>query len=212
MAALSNFDVDWDRAPDAGVLTVLNSRGADAYGMVRLPRAPSALLELGYIANPAEAELYTDPAYVPAAARAIADAVETFLSGEEAGSPVTANRIFNPQRGVGRDQCVEPDLENSLYPEIVEVTPLAAGGDYSFIVTMSSAYDSPDRYADAWRVIGDDGVVYGMLEFDHEHSAEQPVIRALEGVAIPDAVDSVTVQGRDLVYGWGGKTVEADLP
>ena len=59
------FDVEWHRAPDAGVMTVLNTDGEDAYGMVRLPDAPSALVELGYIANPAEAELYEDPAYVP---------------------------------------------------------------------------------------------------------------------------------------------------
>ena len=212
MAALSNFDVDWDTAPDAGVLTVLNSRGSDAYGMVRLPQAPSALLELGYIANPAEAELYTDPGYVPAAAGAVTDAIETYLSTQDTGSPVAASRIFNPQRGVGREQCVEPDLEKSLYPDIVEVTPLANAGGYTFIVSMSSTYDSPERYADAWRVIGDDGVVYGMVEFDHENSTEQPVTRSLDGVAIPDAVDSVTVQGRDLVYGWGGETVEVDLP
>jgi N-acetylmuramoyl-L-alanine amidase len=212
MASLSNFDVDWDRAPDAGVLTVLNTQGGDAYGMVRLPQAPSALLELGYIANPAEAELYTDPAYLPTAAQAVTEAVETFLSSEDTGSPIVATRIFNPQRGVGRDQCVEPDLEKSLYPDVVDVTPLADGEGYSFIVTMSSTYDSVERHADAWRVIGDDGVVYGMLEFAHENSTEQPVTRSLDEVVIPDTVNSVTVQGRDLVYGWGGKTVEVDLP
>lgn len=113
MAALSQFDIDWDRAPDAGVMTVLNTDGEDAYGMVRLPEAPSALLELGYIANPAEAELYENPAYVPAAATAIADAIETFLTSNELGSPLVEGRVFNPARGVGRDQCVEPDLELS---------------------------------------------------------------------------------------------------
>jgi len=110
MSALGRFDVDWDRAPDAGVMTVLNTEGEDAYGMVRLPQAHSALLELGYIANPAEAALYEDPDYVAVAAAAIANAIEAFLESGETGSPLVDGRVFNPERGVGRDQCVEPDL------------------------------------------------------------------------------------------------------
>jgi len=110
MSALGRFDVDWDRAPDAGVMTVLNTEGQDAYGMVRLPQAHSALLELGYIANPAEAALYEGPDYVPVAAAAIANAIEAFLESGETGSPLVDGRVFNPERGVGRDQCVEPDL------------------------------------------------------------------------------------------------------
>jgi len=110
MAALDGFDVEWHRAPDAGVMTVLNTDGEDAYGMVRLPDAPSALLELGYIANPAEAELYEDPAYVPVAANAIADAIERFLTSDDDGAELVEGRVFNPQRGVGRDRCVEPNL------------------------------------------------------------------------------------------------------
>lgn len=110
MAALDRFEIDWDRSPDAGVMTVLNSEGEDAYGMVRLPQAPSALLELGYIANPAEAELHATVEYVPAAATAIADAIEAFLTSDAPGSPLVEGRMFNPGSGVGRDQCVEPDL------------------------------------------------------------------------------------------------------
>lgn len=110
MEALSRFDVAWQRSPDAGVMTVLNTNGDDAYGMVRLPEAPSALIELGYIANPAEAELYSSPEYVPAVATALADAIETFLTTTETGEPLVEGRIFNPNRGVGRDQCIEPDL------------------------------------------------------------------------------------------------------
>lgn len=110
METLSGFDVDWDRAPDAGVMTVLNSSGDDAYGMVRRPEAPSALVELGYIANPAEAELYATPEYAPTVAAAIADGIEAFLLTEETGAPLAEGRIFNPQPGVGQDQCVEPDL------------------------------------------------------------------------------------------------------
>ncbi|HJQ77028.1 MAG TPA: N-acetylmuramoyl-L-alanine amidase [Acidimicrobiia bacterium] len=110
MAALGAFDVDWDRAPDAGVMTVLNSDGRDAYGMVRRPKAASALVELGYIANRAEAELYATDEYAPAAAEAIADAIEEFLRTDNSGAPLVEGRNFDPQSGVGQDQCIEPEL------------------------------------------------------------------------------------------------------
>lgn len=212
MEALGPFDVDWDRAPDAGVMTVLNTEGEDAYGMVRLPEAPSALVELGYIANPAEAELYANPDYVPTVATALAEAVEAFLASEETGSPLVEGRTFDPARGVGRDRCIEPDLHAALYPHVIDVSVSASGSVYDFDVTMSSPYDSPGRYADAWRVIGDDGQVYGVRELLHDHANEQPFTRSLEGVEIPDTVASVTIQGRDQVYGWGGGVVEVNLP
>jgi N-acetylmuramoyl-L-alanine amidase len=212
MTALGQFDVDWYRAPDAGVMTVLNSEGEDAYGMVRMPDAPSALAELGYIANPAEAELYADPAYVPAVATAVADAIEDFLGSEATGSPLGEGRVFNPARGVGQDQCMEPDLEQSLFPDVVEVAVSGDRTSYTFDVTMSSPYDKPERYADAWQIIGDDGRMYGIRELTHDHANEQPFTRSLAGVEIPDSVKSVTIQGRDLLYGWGGGTFEAPLP
>lgn len=212
MAALSQFDVEWDRAPDAGVMTVINSEGTDAYGMVRLPEAPSALIELGYIANPAEAALYTSAIYVPTAAGAVADAIEAFLTSARDGAPLVEGRNFDPQAGVGRDRCIEPSLHESLYPDVLDVVVTGGDGSYGFGVTLSSPYDSEERYADAWRVVGDDGTVYGVRELLHDHAGEQPFSRRLEGLEIPETVERVTIQGRDSVYGWGGETVEVTLP
>jgi N-acetylmuramoyl-L-alanine amidase len=212
MGTLGQFDVDWDRAPDAGVMTVLNGDGIDAYGMVRLPDAPSALVELGYIANPAEADLYGDPAYVPAVAESVARAIEKFLTTSEAGSPLVDGRNFNPAGGVGRDQCIEPHLDEPLYPDVIEASVTGGRLAYNFVVTVSSPYETPERYADAWRIVGDDGVVYGMLELANDHAREQPFTRALAGVEIPATVRSVTIHAHDLVYGWGGQTVKLTLP
>lgn len=212
MEALGQFDVDWDRSPDAGVMTVLNPEGADAYGMVRLPDIPSALVELGYIANRAEAELYTRPEYVPTAAAAVADAVVAFLTTEDEGSPLVEGRVFTPNRGVGRDQCVDVDLERALYPDVIGVEVRPGAGVYSFDVTISSPYDTAQRYADAFRLIGDDGTVYGIRELLHDHANEQPFTRSLGGVEIPDTVRTVTIEARDQVYGWGGETIVVDLP
>ncbi|HEX6220068.1 MAG TPA: N-acetylmuramoyl-L-alanine amidase [Acidimicrobiia bacterium] len=212
MAALAPLEVDWDRSPDAGVMTVLNTEGDDAYGMVRLPEMPSALVELGYISNRAEAELYQTTEYVTAAAGSVADAVEVFLTSDDTGASLVEGRVFNPNRGVGRDQCIEPDLEAALYPDVLAAEVSRGSQTYGFEVTISSPYDSAERYADAFRIVGDDGQVYGIRELLHDHANEQPFTRSLGGLDIPDSVESVTIEARDLVYGWGGATVEVALP
>lgn len=213
MAALGQFDVDWARASDAGVMTVLNPRGLDAYGMIRRPETVSALIELGYIANPAEAALYSTPQYVPAVATSLADAIEAYLNTDDEGSGFVEGRVFTPGSGVGKDQCIEPDLELSLYPDVIGAEVVAEELDtFRFAVTLSSPYDSPQRYADAFRVVGDDGRVYGIQELTHDHATEQPFTRMLSGVQIPAYVSTVTIEGRDQTYGWGGQTLVIDLP
>jgi N-acetylmuramoyl-L-alanine amidase len=109
---LQRFDIPWTAARDAGVLTVVNSRGADAYGMIRLPQTPSALLELGYMSNPVEAELFATDEYLEVAGRAIADAVEAYLSTDQPGSGWhEPGRVFNPNPGLSQSSCIDPDLE-----------------------------------------------------------------------------------------------------
>lgn len=109
-AALGTFDVMWSAAEDSGVMTVLNSRGDDAYGILRHPETTTALVELGYISNPPEAELFATSDYPPVAAAAVADAIEAFLTTEESGSGFVEGRIFNPRPGVSQDVCTDPDL------------------------------------------------------------------------------------------------------
>lgn len=46
----------------------------------------------------------------------------------------------------------------------------------------------------------------------HDHAGEQPFTRSLDDVAIPDGVDRVTIEGRDLEHGWGGGTATIDVP
>lgn len=212
MEALAVFDIDWDRAPDAGVMTVINSDGEDAYGMVRRPSMPSVLVELGYIANDAEAHLYRRPEYVPTAALALANAIEKFLTGDDTGAGLVQGRDFDPNPGVGADRCVDVDLEQPLYPDVTAATLRDSEGLYEFIVTMSSPYDTEERHADAFRVIGDDGIVYAVEELEWTGVLPQPITASVAGVAIPDTVNRVTIEGRDLVYGWGGGTVEVPLP
>lgn len=103
--------------------------------------------------------------------------------------------------------------EIQRYPDVVgvEVTETAENV-YSFDVTISSPYDTSERYADAWRVKGEDGTVYGVRELTHDHASEQPFTRSLDDVEIPEGTATVIVEGSDLEYGWGGQTVAVELP
>lgn len=103
------------------------------------------------------------------------------------------------------------DVEE-LFPDVVGATAeQGADGTWTFSATLSSPYDTPDRYADAWRVIGPDGEVYGTRELGHDHANEQPFTRSQSGIVVPDGVTTVTVEGRDQISGWGGATVDVEL-
>ncbi|MEL7155358.1 MAG: hypothetical protein AAFN30_02030 [Actinomycetota bacterium] len=109
--------------------------------------------------------------------------------------------------------AADPDADGEpLFPDVVSATAqLSADGTWEIAATVSSPYDSPERYADAWRVIGSDGTVYGVRELAHDHAAEQPFTRRLTGVEIPDGEDEITIEGRDQVSGWGGQKVTIPL-
>ena len=110
---MSKFtEVAWVAAPDSGVITVHNQRGTDTYGMLRVPETPAVLLELGYISNPAEAELFATEEYVEVAGGAIADAIESYLNTDEAGSGwYEPGRQFTAATGLTGSACVETPLE-----------------------------------------------------------------------------------------------------
>lgn len=99
------------------------------------------------------------------------------------------------------------------FPDILEVQ-LIPGENRVFDVqvTVSSPYDTPERYADGWRVLSPDGSVLGEHTLTHDHAAEQPFTRTQPGVAIPDGVTEVTVEGRDQEFGYGGGTVTVEVP
>ncbi|HSF96349.1 MAG TPA: hypothetical protein VLA52_15085 [Thermohalobaculum sp.] len=96
--------------------------------------------------------------------------------------------------------------------DVLEVEARASGGSYSFDVTVRHADTGWDHYADAWRVVGPDGTVYGTRTLYHPHVGEQPFTRSLSGVTIPEGVTTVTVESHDSVHGWGGASVEVALP
>lgn len=105
------------------------------------------------------------------------------------------------------------DAASQKHPDVIAAKVQPRGADtFDFDVTVSSPYDTPQRYADAFRVMGKDGAVHGERVLLHDHATEQPFTRDLHGVKLPAGVRSVVVQARDLKNGWGGKTIELAIP
>jgi hypothetical protein len=99
------------------------------------------------------------------------------------------------------------------YPDVIAVEVRSSGVDtFDFDATVSSPYDTPQRYADAFRITGKDGSVFGERILFHDHANEQPFTRDLYRVKVPNGARVVVVQARDKRFGYGGKTVEIALP
>jgi len=97
--------------------------------------------------------------------------------------------------------------------DVVDVRVQAqAGGGYRFDATVRHGDEGWDHYADAFEIVGPNGVVLGTRVLAHPHVNEQPFTRSLGGVKIPQGVTSVEVRARDKVHGLGGKTLRVQLP
>lgn len=115
--------------------------------------------------------------------------------------------------GTSGDESDSGPASGEQFPDI-ESAEISGdpGGPYSFAVTMSSPYDTPDRYADSMRVRSADGDVFGERPLTHDHAGEQPFTRDISDVQIPDGVTEVLVEGHDQKSGWGGDTVTVAIP
>ena len=98
-----------------------------------------------------------------------------------------------------------PDIVGAIFDPIGDTT-------WSIRVTISSPYDTEERYADAWRVLTLDGLVLGTRQLTHDHAAEQPFTRALNNVEIPEGTESVLIEAHDLINGWSDERIDFALP
>lgn len=95
--------------------------------------------------------------------------------------------------------------------QTIDAKATKTNAGWRFDVTVRHADTGWEHYADAWRVVGPDGKVYGTRTLYHPHVDEQPFTRSLSGVEIPASVKQVTVESHDSVHGWGSKTATVDL-
>ena len=137
----------------------------------------------------------------------------TSVVGLSAGAfGCSSSDATDPTADTASETSAAVEQGDGLFPDVVDATVERDGDTFRFDVTLSSPYDTPERYADAWRVVGPDGNVLGVRELLHDHQDEQPFTRSLSGVEVPAGVDTVTIEGRDQLNGWGGATFEVELP
>ncbi len=99
------------------------------------------------------------------------------------------------------------------FPDVLSATVRARSADsFDFDVTISSPYDTRQRYADGFRVTQLSGEVLGERTLWHDHQNEQPFTRDLYGVKIPAVVRQVRIQARDQKHGYGGASFVVALP
>ncbi len=110
--ALDGFiGIRWSSAADAGVFAVINQEGEDAYGIVRHPEIPVALIEMGYLSNHDEAVLYASDQYLDVASDALVEAIEGWLNDAELeGTAIGEPRYFSPGGTGGTAGCEDPEL------------------------------------------------------------------------------------------------------
>lgn len=102
--------------------------------------------------------------------------------------------------------------DEQRFPDVLDAELERDGDTWRLSATLSSPYDTPERYADAFRALTPDGEELGVRVLLHDHANEQPFTRSLTGLEIPSDVDTIIVEGRDLEHGWGGATVTLEVP
>jgi len=127
-------------------------------------------------------------------------------------STVTASEPVPAEEATSPPSLEDGDvIDTERFPTVVDVTAAPAGDNsWRFDVTLSSPYDTPERYADAWRVLDADDNELGIRVLTHDHANEQPFTRSTT-VEVPAGLDQVFVEGRDQVNGWSGERFEVDL-
>lgn len=165
--------------------------------------------------------------FISAAVLATLTLISCGSDGDTTGAePVQeAPAAVNSEPLVGTSETAAPDDRTGVsvaddsddsageqrFPDVIDATATESSGSWTFNVTVSSPYDSPERYADGWRIVGPDGTEFGFRLLTHDHGAEQPFTRSLSDVSIPDDVGVVTIEARDQANGFGGETFELQL-
>jgi len=131
---------------------------------------------------------------------------------EPAANPEPAPESEPDDDELVADPASEPEAAgDGLFPVVVAATASTGNGEsWRVDVTLSSEYDTRDRYADAWRVLDADDNELGIRVLGHDHANEQPFTRSTN-VEIPADIETVFIEGRDQLNGWSGERFELAL-
>lgn len=96
--------------------------------------------------------------------------------------------------------------------DVKSATAQKSGTTWQFSVEVSHADEGWKHYANSFQILTMDGTVLGTRVLAHPHVNEQPFIRSLGGISIPQGTKKVRVRAGDLEHGYGGKEVILTLP
>ena len=118
-AVFTGYWVPWVSTYHQGVSARLREQRTDTYGVLRMTRGiPSAIVEGLYLSNPPEAQLLALPEIQQAEGKAIATAIDRFLTTEDPGSGFKAEFYDPHTTGTGTAR----GCEDITYTEPVEIT------------------------------------------------------------------------------------------
>jgi len=127
--------------------------------------------------------------------------------------PTAAPPTGAPTSGASTATAAGTPTGAAYFPAIVRVMATRnADGSYDFAVTISSPYDTPERYADGWHLLTPEGQELAAHRLTHDHQGEQPFTRTQSAVHIPAGINRVLVEGHDQRSGYGGEKVAVALP
>ena len=95
--------------------------------------------------------------------------------------------------------------------EIKSVYLEARDGSWHADVTLLHADTGWEHYADAWRLVDEDGKLIGTRVLYHPHVNEQPFTRSLGNITIPADKNIIYIEAHDKVHGWSKQRVKVDL-
>ena len=130
-------------------------------------------------------------------------AVGAAACGGDHGGPSTTHAIRWPAM----------DPQEKHYPDVIAGRLEHVGGNrFNVVVSLSSPYDTRFRFADGWRVLSAAGDFLGERRFHRHHAFEQPWTTRLRAIRIAPEIREVVLEGRDVVYGWGGGAMFLRVP
>lgn len=96
--------------------------------------------------------------------------------------------------------------------EILTATVIHQSQDsYSFNVELQHQDTGWEHYADAWRIVDQQGNVLGTRVLYHPHVEEQPFTRSLNNVNITQDINTLYIEAHDKIHGWSKQRLKIDL-
>ena len=95
--------------------------------------------------------------------------------------------------------------------EIVKTEFSKRGDSWNINTTLRHGDTGWEHYADAWRIVDEEGKELGKRTLFHPHENEQPFTRSLSGTRIPSGTRIVYVEAHDKKHGWSKQRVKVDL-